>query len=79
MPAAASAKSPAKSPGSNTPHGWTYMVGGVVLLASIFALAWRFRGDECWAGADRLALGCGAFGVCVFGSLFFATGDGTDG
>jgi Protein of unknown function (DUF998) len=60
-------------------HGWTYFVGGIVLLTSIFALAWRFRGDERWAGADRLALGCGIFGVVVFGSLFFATGDGTGG
>ncbi len=60
-------------------HGWTYFVGGICLLLSVFAMAWRFRGEERWAGADRLALGAGVIGLFVFGSLFFATGDGTDG
>jgi len=60
-------------------HGWVYFVGAIALMASVFAMAWRFRGDERWAGADRLALGAGFFGVIVVGGLFFATGDGTDG
>ena len=60
-------------------HGWTYFLGAVALMASVFAMAWRFRGDERWPGAERLALGAGFIGVLVVGGLFFATGDGTNG
>jgi len=58
-------------------HGWTYFLGGMVMLVSVFAMAWRFRGDERWAGADRLAFGAGVIGVFVFGTLFIATGNGS--
>jgi hypothetical protein len=57
-------------------HGWTYLLGAIFLLLSVFAMAWRFRGDPRWGRADLLALGAGTFGLFVFGTLFFATDDG---
>jgi uncharacterized protein DUF998 len=54
-------------------HGLTYRFGAVALLLSVFAMAWRFRGDPKWGRADLLALGSGLFGLVVFGGLFFAT------
>jgi hypothetical membrane protein len=51
-------------------HGWAYFLGAIALELSVFAMAWRFRGDRRWAGADRLALAAGVFGLAIFGSLF---------
>jgi hypothetical protein len=42
-------------------------------------MAWRFHGDERWRRADLLAFGSGLAGLVIFGSLFFATGNGPDG
>lgn len=56
-------------------HGITYFFGAIALLASVFAMAWRFRGDERWGRADLLALGSGLFGIAVFGVLFFLIGN----
>jgi Protein of unknown function (DUF998) len=52
-------------------HGYTYLVGAIALLASVFAMAWRFRGDERWGRADALALGAGVCGLAIFTALFF--------
>jgi uncharacterized protein DUF998 len=57
-------------------HGWAYFFGGLALLLSVFAMAWRFHGDPRWRVADRLSLGGGAIAVVVFGGLFFFTGKG---
>jgi hypothetical protein len=53
-------------------HGWTYFLGAVALQLSVFAMAWRFRGDDRWGHSDMLALGGGLIGLAIFGSLFFA-------
>jgi hypothetical protein len=53
-------------------HSWAYFLGATALILSVFAMAWRFRGDPRWAGADLLTLGAGAFGLLVFVGLFFA-------
>jgi Protein of unknown function (DUF998) len=60
-------------------HGWIYVIGADALLLSIFAMAWRFRGDARWGRADLLALGAGVFGVAISAVLFFATGDDSHG
>jgi hypothetical protein len=60
-------------------HGWTYLIGAIALLASVFAMAWRFRGDERWGRMDVLALGAGLLGLAIFGGLFFATGSDPGG
>jgi len=60
-------------------HGLTYFIGAVALLASVFAMAWRFRGDERWGRADLLALGSGLLGIAIFGVLFFAIGNEING
>jgi hypothetical protein len=54
-------------------HGWTYFLGAVALELSVFAMAWRLRGDRRWGRSDLLALGAGIFGLAIFGSLFFLT------
>lgn len=54
-------------------HGWTYFLGAIVILLSVFAMAWRFRGDRRWGRADLLAAGSGLLGLAIFGALFFAT------
>lgn len=54
-------------------HFWTYAGGALALMLSVFAMAWRFRGDPRWAGADRLALGLGLIGVAIFAGLSVAT------
>jgi hypothetical protein len=56
-------------------HGWTYFLGAIAIELSVFAMAWRFRGDRRWGRADLLAVGSGLFGIVVFGGLFFATGN----
>jgi hypothetical protein len=55
-------------------HGWTYFIGAIALLLSVFAMAWRFHGDVRWGRMDALALGAGLLGLAIFGGLFFATG-----
>jgi uncharacterized protein DUF998 len=60
-------------------HGWTYFLGAAALLLSVFAMAWRFHGDERWRRADLLALGGGIIAIAMFGGLFFATGNGPHG
>ena len=60
-------------------HGWTFVLGAFALGLSVFAMAWRFRGDERWGPADRLALAAGAIGVGIVGALFFVVDHEADG
>jgi hypothetical membrane protein len=60
-------------------HGWTYFLGAIALLLSVFAMAWRFRGDSRWGRADLLAAGAGLLGIVVFAGLFFLLGEYEDG
>jgi hypothetical protein len=60
-------------------HGWTYLFGAIALELSVFAMAWRFRGDRRWGRADLLALAAALLGLLIFGGLFFAASDGADG
>lgn len=57
-------------------HGWAYFFGGAALLLSVFAMAWRFRGDLRWGRADVLAFGAGIIAIVIFSVLFFFTGKG---
>jgi hypothetical protein len=57
-------------------HGWAYFFGGAALLLSVFAMAWRFRGDPRWGRAQALAFGAGIVAIAIFGGLFFFTGKG---
>ena len=59
----------------HTAHGWTYFLGAIALLVSVFAMAWRFRGDSRWGRADLLAAGAGLLGIAIFTGLFFVFGD----
>ncbi|HEU4736004.1 MAG TPA: DUF998 domain-containing protein [Solirubrobacterales bacterium] len=56
-------------------HGWSYFLGAVALQLSVFALAWRFHGDERWGRFDLFALLAGLAGLLVFGGLFFLSGN----
>jgi Protein of unknown function (DUF998) len=56
-------------------HGWAYFLGAVALMASVFAMAWRFHGDDRWGRSDLLALGGGVIGLAIFSVPFFATSD----
>lgn len=56
-------------------HGWTYFIGAIAILLSVFAMAWRFHGDRRWGRADLLAVASGLLGLAIFGGLFFATGN----
>lgn len=60
-------------------HGWAYFFGGAALLLSVFAMAWRFRGDPRWGRADVFAFGAGIVAVAIFSTLFFFTGNGLGG
>lgn len=60
-------------------HGWAYFFGGAALLLSVFAMAWRFRGDPRWGRADVLAFGAGIIAIVIFSALFFFTGKGFGG
>jgi hypothetical protein len=60
-------------------HGITYFFGAIALLASVFAMAWRFRGDVRWGRADLLSLGSGTLGIVIFGVLFFLIGNEVNG
>jgi hypothetical membrane protein len=54
-------------------HGWAYFVGSIAIVLSVFAMAWRIRGDPRWGRADVLSFWAGVFGIAVFGGLFFVT------
>jgi len=54
-------------------HGWTYFLGSGALMLSVFALAWRFRGDCRWLRADLLSLAAGLIGLAIWSALFFVT------
>jgi hypothetical protein len=56
-------------------HGWTYFIGTIALQLSVFAMAWRFHGDEHWGRFDQFALLAGLSGLAIFGGLFFVTGN----
>ncbi len=56
-------------------HGWSYFLGAIALQLSVFAMAWRFRGDNRWGRSDLLALAGGLLGLAIFSGLFFATGN----
>lgn len=56
-------------------HGWSYLLGSFALLLSVFAMAWRLRGDRRWGRADAFAAAAGALAVVIFGVLFFLTPD----
>lgn len=56
-------------------HGWDYFLGAVALQLSVFAMAWRFRGDRRWGRSYLLALGAGLIGVAIAVILFFGTSD----
>jgi hypothetical membrane protein len=56
-------------------HGWAYFDGSIAIVLSVFAMAWRFRGDARWGRADMLSFWAGVFGIAVFGGLFFVTDD----
>jgi hypothetical protein len=60
-------------------HGWAYFFGGAALLLSVFAMAWRFRGDPRWGRADVLAFGAGIVAVPIFSGLFFFSDKGLGG
>lgn len=52
-------------------HGITYFLGAIALMLSVFAMAWRFHGDERWGRLDLLALVGGLLGTLIVGGLFF--------
>jgi hypothetical protein len=64
-------------------HGWAYFLGAVALMLSVFAMVWRFHGDERWrlrlpsgpVGVDRLLLGAGILAIGFFAGLFFVAGN----
>lgn len=60
-------------------HGIAYFLGAIALLASVFAMAWRFRGEERWGRSGALALGSGLLGIAIFAVLFFLVGNEVDG
>lgn len=51
-------------------HGITYFFGAIALMLSVFAMAWRFHGDERWGRFDRFALVGGVLGTLIVGGLF---------
>ncbi len=60
-------------------HGIAYFLGAIALFASVFALAWRFRGHPRWGRSDLLSLGSGLLGIAIFGVLFFLIGNEING
>lgn len=51
-------------------HGITYFLGAIALQLSVFAVAWRFHGDERWGRFDLFALAGGLIGLLIVGGLF---------
>jgi Protein of unknown function (DUF998) len=60
-------------------HSWAYIVGGDALLLSVFAMAWRFRGDPRWGRADLVTLGAALVGIPISAILFYFADNGIDG
>ena len=60
-------------------HGLAYFFGAVALQLSVFAMAWRFRGDSRWGRSDLLAFYGGLIGLAIFSFLFFATENKVNG
>lgn len=60
-------------------HGLTYFVGAIALQLSVFAMAWRFHGDERWGRLDLFALVAGVTGLVIVGGLFFIAGNDPSG
>jgi hypothetical protein len=60
-------------------HGLTYFFGAAVLLLSVFAIAWRVRGDERWGRFDLFAVWAGGLAILIFGGLFFLAGNDPNG
>jgi hypothetical protein len=56
-------------------HGIAYFYGAVALLLSVFAMAWRFHGDERWSRFDLFALVGGLLGLLIVGGLFLVAGN----
>jgi hypothetical membrane protein len=56
-------------------HIWAYLLGSLALLLSVFAMAWRFRGDRRWGAFAPLALLAGLIAVAIVVGLFFVAGD----
>ncbi len=67
-------------------HSWAYVIGADALLLSVFAMAWRFWGDERWqfwgdrrwGRADLLTLAGAAIGVVIIIALFSLAEHGAD-
>lgn len=58
-------------------HIWAYFLGSVSLLLSVFAMAWRFRGDRRWGAFAPLTLLAAPIAVAIVVGLFLvAGGDG---
>jgi hypothetical protein len=60
-------------------HSWAYVIGGDALLLSVFAMAWRFWGDERWGPAAPLTLGAALLAIPISATLFFFAENGIDG
>ena len=60
-------------------HGLNYFFGAAVLLLSVFAIAWRVRGDERWGRFALFAVWAGGLAVLIFGGLFFLAGNDPNG
>jgi hypothetical membrane protein len=56
-------------------HIWAYFLGSVSLLLSVFAMAWRFRGDPRWGAFAPLTLLAGLIAVAIVVGLFLVAGD----
>lgn len=59
-------------------HGWTYFIGALALMLSVYAMAWRLRGDSRWGRADLLAVGAGLLAPVLVVLLFLVAGDGAE-
>jgi hypothetical membrane protein len=55
-------------------HIWAYFLGSVSLLFSVFAMAWRFRGDRRWGRFAPLTLLAGLIAVAIVAGLFLVAG-----
>jgi len=60
-------------------HIWAYFLGSVALLLSVFAMAWRFRGDRRWGAFAPLTLLAGLVAVAIVAGLFLVAGNGDAG
>lgn len=60
-------------------HGWTYLIGALALMLSVYAMAWRLRGDPRWGRADLLSLAAGIVAPALVVVLFLIAGDGAEG